>query len=127
MVLTRNKIEEMRWPQPKSPPQTENSAVAGVVNNTISPRKLKAMDCRLHWIICREDQGQLRYYWASRSLNWGDYRTKHPPPPSPPLSRSKRNVIFGTPCEHIRHTEPVGSSKGVLFQVPGGTYFHLEP
>ena len=82
MVATRNTLEEMKLPQPKSPIQTENSATAGVVNNTIVPRKLKTMDRRLHCIRCRETQGQFRYYWASRSLNWGDYSTRqHPPPP----------------------------------------------
>ena len=34
MAATRNTLEEMRWPQPKSPIQTNNSAAAGVVNNT---------------------------------------------------------------------------------------------
>ena len=81
MVAMRQILEEMKWPQPKSPIQIENSAVAGVVNNTIVPRKLKTMDRRLHWIRCREAQGQFFYYWESRNLNWGDYSTKHPPPP----------------------------------------------
>ena len=77
MVSMRQTLEEMKWPQPKSPIQTDNSATAGVVNNAIVPRKLKEMDRRLHWIRCKEAQGQFRYYWASRNLNWGDYRTKH--------------------------------------------------
>ena len=71
MVKMRNTLEEMRWPQPKSPIQTENSAAAGVVNNTIVPMKLKTMDRRLHWMRRREAQGQFRYYWASESENWG--------------------------------------------------------
>ena len=82
MVAMRNTLEEMKWPHPKSLIQTEKSAAAGVVNNTIVPRKLKTMDWRLHWIRCTEDQGQFRYYWTSGSLNWGDYITKHHPPPS---------------------------------------------
>ena len=80
MVTMRNTLEEMKWTQPKSPIQTDNSAAVGVVNNTIVPRKLKTMDHRLHWFRCRETQGQFRYYWASVSLNWGDYSTKHHPP-----------------------------------------------
>ena len=71
----------MKWPQPKSPLQTDNSAAAGVVNNTIVPKKLKIMDRRLHWLICREAQGQFSYYWASGNLDWVDYSTKHHPPP----------------------------------------------
>ena len=77
----RNTLDEMIWPQLKSPINTDNSSVAGVVNNTIFPRKLKTMDRRLHWHRCREAQGQFRYYWASAGLNWGYYITKHHPPP----------------------------------------------
>ena len=58
MVTMRQTLQEMKWPQPKYPLQTDNSAAAGVVNNTIAPRKLKTMDCRLHWLRCRESQGQ---------------------------------------------------------------------
>ena len=54
MVAMINTLEEMKWPQPKSPIQTDNSSAAGVVNNTIVPRKIKTMDRRLHWLRCRE-------------------------------------------------------------------------
>ena len=53
MVSMRNTLEEMRWPQPKSPTQTDNSAAAGVLNDNIFSRKLKTIDRRLHWIRCR--------------------------------------------------------------------------
>ena len=53
MAAMKNTLEEMKWPQPKSPIQTENSDAAGVVNNTIVNRELKTMDHRLHWIRCR--------------------------------------------------------------------------
>ena len=39
MVAMQQKLQEMKWPQPKSPLQTENSTAAGVVNNTIVPKK----------------------------------------------------------------------------------------
>ena len=81
MVAMRQTLQEMQWPQPKSPLQTDNSAAACVVNNTIVPRKLKTMDRRLHLLRCRKAQGQFSYYWASGNLNWGDYSTKHHPPP----------------------------------------------
>mgnify|MGYP000908115252 FL=1 len=80
LVPIRNTLEEMGWPQRRTPIQTDNSAAAGVVNNTIVPRKLKAMDRRLHWLRCRDSQGQFRYYWAPGNMNWGDYSTKHHPP-----------------------------------------------
>ena len=80
MVAMKNTLEEMRWPKPKSPIQTDKSGAEGVVNNTVVPRKLKTMDRHLHWLRYREAQFQFRYYWASESLNWGDYNTKHHPP-----------------------------------------------
>ena len=77
MVSQQNTLEEMGWKQPRSPIQTDNSAAAVVVNNTIVPRKLEAMDRRLYWLRCRNSQGQFRYYWAPVIMNWGDYSTKH--------------------------------------------------
>ena len=82
MVAMRNTIEEMKWAQPKFPIQTNNSTDACVVNNTIVTRKLKTMDRCLHWLRCRETQGEFQYYWASGNLNWGSYSHKHHPPPS---------------------------------------------
>jgi hypothetical protein len=80
MVPLRQALIEMGWPQGKSPIQTDNSTADGVVNNTIVPKKLKSMDVRLHWLRCREAQGQFRFYWAPGAENWGDYYTKHHPP-----------------------------------------------
>ena len=37
MVSQRNTLEEMGWKKPHSTIQTDNSAAAGVVNNTIVP------------------------------------------------------------------------------------------
>ena len=53
MAAMRNMLEEMRWPQPKSPIQIDNSAASGVVNNTIVPSKLNTMDRSLHWLRFR--------------------------------------------------------------------------
>ena len=90
MVAMRQTLQEMKWPHQKSPLQTDNSAAAGVVNNAIVPRKLKTMDRRLHWLRCRESQGQFRYYWASGNLNWGYYSTKQ----HPPLYHEYRRIKF---------------------------------
>jgi hypothetical protein len=38
---------DMGWPQPRSPIQRDNSAVVGVTNKTIVPRRSKMMDIRL--------------------------------------------------------------------------------
>ena len=99
MAAMRQKLQDMKWPQPKSPLQTYNSAATGVVNNTIVPKKLKTMDRRLHWLRCREAQGQFRYYWASGNLNWGDYSTKH----HLPLYHESRRIKFsGHPRKNIK-------------------------
>ena len=90
MVAMWQTLQEMKWTQPKSLLQTDNSAAAGVENTTIIPRKLKTMDHRLHWLRCREAQGQFQYYWESGNLNWGDYSTKH----QPPLYHESRRMQF---------------------------------
>ena len=51
MVLQQDTLEEMVWKQPRSPIKIDNSAAAGVVNNAIVPRELKAMDRRLYWLM----------------------------------------------------------------------------
>ena len=61
IMAMRDTLEEMKWNQSKSPIQTENSAAAGVINNAIVPRKRKTIDRRLHFIRCKETQGQFRY------------------------------------------------------------------
>ena len=61
MVAMRKTLQVMKWPQPKPPLQKENSAAAGVLNNSIVPKKLKTMDLRLHWIRCRGAQVQFNY------------------------------------------------------------------
>ena len=69
MVSQRNTLEEMGWKQPRSHIQIDTSAAAGVVNNTIVMRKLKAMDRRVYWLRCQNSQGQFRYYWSPGLLN----------------------------------------------------------
>jgi hypothetical protein len=79
MVPLRNSLEEMGWPQPKSPIQTDNTTALGVANKTIITKRMKSMDMRLWWLRCRASQGQFRYYWAPGAHNHADYPTKaHP-------------------------------------------------
>ena len=115
MVSKRNTLEEMRLKQPCSPIQTYNSAAAGVVNNTIVPRKLKAMDRRLCWLMCRNSQGQFRYYWAPGVMNWGDYSTKHH---RPVYHESKRTQFAGlTVHTHDVQVEPISITMMVTSRV----------
>jgi hypothetical protein len=80
MVPLRNMLNEMGWPQPRSPIQTDNSTANGYVNNTIVVKRLKAADMRIDWLRCREAQGQFRIYWDKGSNNNADYHTKRHPP-----------------------------------------------
>ena len=79
MILHRQTLIDMGWPQPKSPIQTDNSTAEGVTNKTIVPCRAKMMDMRLWWLRCRSSQDQFRYYWDAGSKNWADYHTKHHP------------------------------------------------
>ena len=63
--------------QPRKPMQTDGSAAHSVVTTNVQPRRTKAMDTRLHWLRCRDTQGQLRYYWKPGTMNLGEYWTKH--------------------------------------------------
>jgi hypothetical protein len=58
MIPHRQTLIDMGWPQPKSPIQADNSTAAGVVNNTIVPRRSKMMDMRFWWLHCRASQDQ---------------------------------------------------------------------
>ena len=80
MVPMRNTLAEMGWPQPKSPIQTDNSTAVGFVNDTIITRRIKMICMRIHWLRCRESQGQFRFYWDKGANNLADYNTKHHPP-----------------------------------------------
>ena len=74
-----NTLIEMGCPQPKSPIQTDNSTAVGFTNKTIVSKANNLADMKLWWIRDREQQDQLRYYWAPGSENEGYYSTKHNP------------------------------------------------
>jgi hypothetical protein len=79
MILHRQTLISMGWPQPKSPIQTDNSTAAVVTNKTIVPHWGKMMDMRFWWLRCRASQDQFHYYWDADSKTWADYHTKHHP------------------------------------------------
>ena len=49
-IPVHHQLEEMGHVQPPTPIQTDNTTALGVVNNTIQPRRTKAMDMRFHWL-----------------------------------------------------------------------------
>ena len=94
MAPLRQTLEEMGWPQPRSPIQVDNSTAVGVTNDTIIPKQTKAMDMRFHWLRCQEAQGQFRIFWASGSENLRDYSSKHHPPQYHLAHRQMRGQWF---------------------------------
>ena len=79
MVSVRHTLTKMRWHQPPSTIQCDNSTSVRVKNSTLVPRKSKSWDLRLNWLRCRESQKQFRYDWDKFSKKWGDYITKRHP------------------------------------------------
>ena len=73
-------LEELGYPQPPTPLQTDNSTASGIVNDTVKQRRSKAIDMRFYWIRDRVRQGQFFIYWRKGSINLADYFTKHHAP-----------------------------------------------
>jgi hypothetical protein len=78
-VYIRLILERMGHPQMATPIQTDNSTAAGVINNTVQPKRTKTMDMRFHWLRDRETLKQFRIYWRLGKQNLADYWTKHHP------------------------------------------------
>ena len=70
----------MGHPQPHTPIQTDNTTAEAVINNRIQPKQLKSMDMRIHWLKCREAQGQFKIHSQPGKTNMADYFTKHHAP-----------------------------------------------
>ena len=100
LMPIRQTLIEVGWPHPLVPIQTYNSMAAGVVNDTITARKPKSMDLRLHWLRCRESQQQFIFYWAHGSNNWDDYSTKH----NPPIYHKSKHPLFVGAAQQLHQT-----------------------
>jgi len=79
-VIIRQILTEMGHPKPRTPIQTDNTTAEAVINNRVQPKRLKAMDMRIHWLKCCEAQGQFRIHWQPGKTNLADYFTKHHAP-----------------------------------------------
>jgi hypothetical protein len=78
-ISMQQRLIEHSHPQPRTPIQTDNATAHTLLTNNISPKALKAMDMRFHWLQCRDAQGLFRYYWRPGTQNLVDYFTKHHP------------------------------------------------
>jgi hypothetical protein len=75
----RNTLTALRFPQPATPVQTDNTTANGLANGTVKRRQSKAMDVRWEWVKDRVRQGHFQVYWAAGKGNLADYFTKHHP------------------------------------------------
>jgi len=80
VVIIRQILTKIGHPLPRTPIQTDNTTTEAVVNNRVQPKRLKAMDMRIHWLKCCEAQGQFRIHWRPGKTNLVDYFTKHHAP-----------------------------------------------
>eukprot|EP00804_Cyclotella_cryptica_P017108 CCRYP_003349-RA/>CCRYP_003349-RA protein AED:0.50 eAED:0.45 QI:0/-1/0/1/-1/0/1/0/116 len=96
----------MGHPQPPTPIQTDNSTALSVVNNTIQPKRTKAMDMQFHWLRCRINQKHFRPYWRTGATNSAGYVTKH----HPAIHHQAVRPLFLTadqpPLPHVKLTAP---------------------
>ena len=67
-VPIRTTLEEMKWPQPPTPVQVDNSTATGIPNRIIKQNISKAFDMRFYWICDRIDQKQFNVYWQKGDL-----------------------------------------------------------
>ena len=66
-VPAKKTLEELRHPQPKTPMQTDNSTENGLLNNKAVPKATKSIYMKLHWMRCRDAQGQFRFLLDTRN------------------------------------------------------------
>jgi hypothetical protein len=52
-TLLRTTLEEMGYPQPPTPVQTDNSTACGIANDNIKQQRSCAIDMRFYWICNR--------------------------------------------------------------------------
>jgi hypothetical protein len=77
--VIRQTLQDLGFPQPATPIQTDNACAEGILNETVKQKRSKAMDMRFNWTKCRIRQGQLLIHWKKGSDNLADYFTKHHP------------------------------------------------
>jgi hypothetical protein len=79
-TILRTTLEEMGFPQPPTPVQTDNSTACGIANDNIKQQRSRAIDMRFYWVRDRVKQQQFHIYWGPGKLNLADYYSKHHPP-----------------------------------------------
>jgi hypothetical protein len=70
-------LEEMGYPQPATPLQTDNSTACGITNNNIKQQRSRAIDMRFYWVRDQVRQGQFNIHWKPGKVNLANCYTKH--------------------------------------------------
>ena len=107
----RTTLEEMGWPQPPTIIMCDNTTAAGIANDTVKPRRTKAMDMRFWWVRDRVRQGQFKIQWAPGISNHADYFTKHFPP-------SHHQEVRPTYFLYLANHMALLDCEGVLISIP---------
>jgi hypothetical protein len=68
-------LEELGYPQPPTPLETDNTTATGYRNGKIKQKRTKSMDMHFYWIKDRVKQGQFNVYWGPGYRNLADYFT----------------------------------------------------
>ena len=74
--IIRLTLEEMGYPQPRTPIHVDNTTVTGIVNNTIKRQRSRAMEMRYFWLLDQIAQKNFAYIYQPGQENLGDYHTK---------------------------------------------------
>jgi hypothetical protein len=49
-TILQTTLQEMGYPQPATPMQTDNSTVCGIMNDNIKQQQSQAIDMRFYWV-----------------------------------------------------------------------------
>jgi hypothetical protein len=85
----RNTLHDMGHPQPATPIQVDNACAVGLANDTVKQKRSKAIDMRFYWVKDRVKAKQFLVYWKRGADNDADYFTKHHPPATHRIKRSR--------------------------------------
>jgi hypothetical protein len=75
--ILRTTLDEMGWPQPATPVQTDNSTACGIANDNIKQQRSRSIDMRFYWVRDRKQQGHFDIMWRPGKTNLADYYSKH--------------------------------------------------
>ena len=93
-----NTLNELGYPQPPTPIQTDNQCASGIANDSIHQCHSKAMDMHFYWVRDCVRQGEFHVYWRQGVDNLTDYFTKHHSPSHHHLMRSRYLLDLHHPC-----------------------------